>query len=92
MCLSASSETECVAPCVYDNGADLIPENAFCAPRNMTRDIYVINQCMSADKTTCVGDCKWRKGKEVANNTALISGADIFESNFCHPPTTDDWN
>jgi hypothetical protein len=36
--------------------------------------------------------CEWRQGKVVANNTDFISGDKLFESNFCHPPTTSHWN
>jgi hypothetical protein len=30
-------------------------------------------------------------GKDVAYN-AYKQGGQLFESNFCHPPTTDNWN
>jgi hypothetical protein len=32
----------------------------------------------------------WNQGKTVANNTYFDYGK-LFESNFCHPPTTEDW-
>jgi hypothetical protein len=59
----------------------------------MTTDISVIMKCVSADgPATCTDECKFRKGKEVASNTDLdLTNKDLFASNFCHPPTTDNW-
>jgi len=33
---------ECASPCVFSNGADLIPENDYCAPKDMTKDTTII--------------------------------------------------
>ena len=62
----------------------------------MTKDYGVIKQCQDSKmSTTCIDKCQWRKGKQVADNTDLVTeagkGGNLFESNFCHPVTTDDW-
>lgn len=36
------SLNECASPCVFSNGADLIPEHDFCAPKEMTKDTSII--------------------------------------------------
>ena len=92
MCIDSTDCNE--AECVNNNGIDLIPaDSSFCAPANMTRDVSLIMMCLNSDETTCVIDqCKWRKGKVVADNNEIIADADLFGANFCHPPTTDDWD
>ena len=92
-CIGKSS-TECPAPCVFNNGAELIPENTFCAPSDMTTDTSIIMKCLSADgEATCTGACRIRKGKVVkANDVDFKEGSDLFASNFCHPPTTQKWD
>ena len=66
MCIG-KDQAACAAPCVFSNGADLIPTESFCAPRDMTKDVALIERCTNADKATCVEpDCRWRKGKTVA--------------------------
>jgi hypothetical protein len=71
--------TECPTPCVFNNGADLIPESTFCAPKVMTDDVNIIMKCMSADgEATCIDECTLRKGKIlplVATITIRSSGA-----------------
>jgi hypothetical protein len=68
-CIGKSS-TECAAPCVFNNGADLIPDHDYCAPKEMTKDTAIIMQCTDADSIgSCVEpNCQWRKGKVVASN------------------------
>jgi hypothetical protein len=36
--------------------------------------------------------CQWRSGKKVADNTEFVVDGDLFEVNFCHPPSTMNWN
>jgi hypothetical protein len=36
--------------------------------------------------------CHWRSGKTVATNDDFDVNGDLFEKNFCHPPTTYNWN
>jgi hypothetical protein len=47
----------------------------------------------NADIGSCVEpNCQWRKGKVVASNDDIdLTNKDLFASNFCHPPTTDNW-
>jgi hypothetical protein len=93
MCIGKDAAA-CAAPCVFNNGADLIPTESFCAPRDMTKDVALIERCTNADKAMCVEpDCRWRKGKTVAKNIVLdTANKNLFESNFCHPPSTDNWD
>jgi hypothetical protein len=96
MCLGKKEAQECnsnVNVCVWNNGADLIPENDFCAPRDMTEDVALIDKCVETkDAATCVDQCKWRKGKNVKpSQPDFVSGADLFGANFCHPPTDEGW-
>jgi hypothetical protein len=58
----------------------------------MDSNVTLIDECVQADQAKCSGQCKWRKGKDVAANNDLIKGADLFGANFCHPPTTDNWD
>jgi hypothetical protein len=69
----------------------MIPETDFCAPYFMSTNTTYIEECINADQAKCSGQCKWRKGKVVAANNDLINGADLFGANFCHPPTTENW-
>jgi hypothetical protein len=58
----------------------------------MIGDETTIKACIAADQATCVGPCKWRKGKDVATNMDIdVNNKELFASNFCHPPTTDNW-
>jgi hypothetical protein len=42
----------------------LIPDHPFCAPMDLTKDIKIIQSCVSADSaTTCGTDCQWRQGR-----------------------------
>jgi len=72
----------------------MIPANDFCAPQNITQNITAIVDCARADQYSCGQwprwQCAWREGKDVANNSQFDYGR-LFESNFCHPPTTDNW-
>ena len=81
----------CAAPCVMSTGAEMIPETDFCTPYFMDTNTTLIEECVNADQAKCSGQCKWRKGKDVAANNDLINGADLFGANFCHPPTTESW-
>jgi hypothetical protein len=98
-CPTDASESECGMNCLYTNGAELIPENDFCAPQNISTDVNAIVACARADDQFTHSDmwmngafqCAWRKGKTVLNNTQVVQGSFLFESNFCHPPTTDRW-
>jgi hypothetical protein len=93
-CLKNESPTDCGSntECVWNSGADLIPETDFCSPYFMTKNVTLIQECVNADKAVCSGQCKWRKGKVVDANTELVANADLFGANFCHPPTTENWN
>jgi len=70
-CPTDASESECGMNCLYTNGAELIPENDFCAPQNITQNVTAIVACSQADREQCGSfyQCAWRKGKTVANNT-----------------------
>ena len=59
----------------------------------MTPNVTLIKECINADSAAdCSGQCKWRKGKVVAANMDIdLTNKDLFASNFCHPPTTDNW-
>ena len=81
----------CAAPCVFNNGVDLIPDTDYCAPYYMEKNVTLIEECLNAEQTVCSGQCKWRKAKVVASNDDFKTGSDLFASNFCHPPTTHDW-
>jgi hypothetical protein len=78
--------------CKWNMGADLIPEEDFCAPYFTSKNITLVEECVNADQAKCSGQCKWRKGKVLAANNELIQGADLFGANFCHPPTTKAWD
>ena len=101
-CVSKTNAAECStvsvsgAPqCVWNFGADLIPDRDYCAPRDLTQDVDLIDRCVeTTTAATCIDQCKWRKGKVVATNAALVvtSSMELFTSNFCHPPSTDGWN
>jgi hypothetical protein len=88
--------TECPTFCVFSNGAELIPDHPFCAPRVMVDDVKAIEFCTNADENSCkdtTKGCEWRKGKIVkANDVDFKEGSDLFASNFCHPPTTQKWD
>ena len=58
----------------------------------MIKDTAQIVKCVTSDEASCVDQCQWRKGKVVATNDNLVAGADLFATNFCHPPTTTDWD
>jgi hypothetical protein len=58
----------CSAPCVYNNGVDLIPDTDYCAPFFMTKNVTEIQECLNADQAVCSGQCLWRKAKVVATN------------------------
>jgi hypothetical protein len=72
MCLGKKQEQECnsnVNVCVWNNGADLIPDHDYCAPRFMTEDVGLIDKCVETkDPATCKDKCQWRRGKRVAQN------------------------
>jgi hypothetical protein len=36
--------------------------------------------------------CHWRSGKTVATNDDFDVNGDLFDKNFCHPPSTYYWN
>jgi len=100
MCPTQASREDCPSYCAFTNGAEMIPANDFCAPQNITQNVTAIVSCARADQYSC-GDywnynayqCRMYRGKEVANNTYQgYYGDKLFESNFCHPPTTYDWN
>lgn len=90
-CPTDASREDCPSSCAFSIGADLIPDHGFCAPMNITQNVTAIVDCSRADKEQC-GDywhryqCRWRRGKDVANNTQFDYGK-LFESNFCHAPT-----
>jgi hypothetical protein len=90
MCLNMPTGA-CAAPCVYNNGVDLIPDTDFCAPTFMDKNVSLISECVNADQAKCSGQCTWRKAKVVASNDVFLPGSDVLTSNWCHPPTTADW-
>jgi hypothetical protein len=52
-CLSKADSQECdsnVNVCIWNNGADLIPENEYCAPYYMTPNVTLIKECINAEK------------------------------------------
>jgi hypothetical protein len=88
------SAAACPAGCVWSNGAEMIPEKvAFCAPEFMTDDYALIKRCAYSDDNQCNNGCKMRRGKDVASNKDFnTANTALFESNFCHPPTTVQWD
>jgi hypothetical protein len=60
----------------------------------MTKDWGVVERCTDTkDKEACVDKCKWYKGKVVRpSQPDFQQGADLFGANFCHPPTTVNWD
>ena len=72
----------------------MIPDHDYCAPKDLTQDVDLIDRCVETlTATTCVDECWWRKGKEVAKNTEVdTANTDLFASNFCHPPSTEKWD
>ena len=91
-CLNKDS-TECDSSdvCLWSNGADMIPDKDFCAPLFMSSNVTYIKECMNAEKDVCTGQCLWSKGKVVDSNNELVANADLFGANFCHPPSTNNW-
>jgi hypothetical protein len=85
MCLQGQGQADCVAPCVWNNGVDLIPDHEYCAPAMMTNEVSTIMNCVQANQSDCSGQCKWRKGKDVASNVDFEQDKDLFTVNFCHP-------
>jgi hypothetical protein len=85
--------------CAYDLGLDLVPRDAeYCAPFFLTKNVTEILACVGAkEESTCnsfygsSNRCMWRRGKVVASNNDFIEDSRLFESNFCHPPTTVRW-
>jgi hypothetical protein len=49
-CPTDASREDCPSTCAFDNGAELIPENDFCAPQNITQNITAIISCSVSDK------------------------------------------
>ena len=98
-CVIKTNSAECltvsvsgVLQCAWNNGADLVPDHDYCAPKDLTQDVDLIDRCVeTTSAATCDDQCKWRKGKTVGTNINLTPGADLFEANFCHPPTTEKW-
>jgi hypothetical protein len=88
-CLNAQEPTDCAkaAGCVYSEGKELIPDHPFCAPMDLTKDIKIIQSCVSADSaTTCGTDCQWRQGRTPSTvPTTPNSPAPLFSQDFCHP-------
>jgi hypothetical protein len=80
--------------CLFTNGVELIPDHEYCAPKNITQNVTAIVDCQKADKDQCGRSylCAWRKGKSVLNNTQLVQDSFLFESNFCHPATAENWD
>ena len=71
------------------NGNEMVPDFDYCAVTFMTKDTSVIEKCLSQDTdATCTSQpnksCQWRKGKQVAKNTAYEAGTTLFTTNFCH--------
>jgi hypothetical protein len=97
MCLGKKQEQECnsnVNVCIWNNGADLIPDHDYCAPRFMTEDVGLIDKCVeNKDSATCKDQCQWRRGKIVVENMDNVSyDKPLFTQNFCHPTSTDNWD
>jgi len=78
----------------------LIPKNDFCAPADLTDDFKIIAKCINAlGEATCAPPCKWRRGRqpaaniptEPATNDQVEPNAPLFSKNFCHPPSTENW-
>ena len=98
-CITRVAAT-CDGKCMWSNGTDLIPDRDFCAPADLTDDVTVITGCInSIDETTCIGNCKWRRGKQAAidvttdqaNNQDFVESGAFFSKNFCHPVSTEKW-
>jgi len=93
-CLSTPKDN-CSGNCILSNAAEMIPESEYCAPVNTptgVNDYPQVVDCINSDQAKCSGQCQWRKGKVVASNNDFVANSDIFASNFCHPPTTNNWD
>jgi hypothetical protein len=91
-CFNQPSGT-CAAPCVLSNGIEMIPKTEdFCVIQFETKNVTAIFECMNADQAKCSGQCKWQKAPVVGTNDKFIVGSAVFESNFCHPIVTGDWD
>lgn len=92
--MAKTSPAECEdATCLWSNGKLLIPEHDFCAPLDITDDVNVMTGCISTDEANCVGQCKWRRGKQQATELPTVTPQNVqadntgrlFTKNFCHP-------
>ena len=94
-CLAIKDGGSCSnSQCAWNKGIELIPDHDYCAPTSVDVDAATVGQCVTTtDPSQCHGDCTWRRGKTVAfNNEFSTSTAEPFMSNFCHPPSTADWD
>jgi hypothetical protein len=106
-CITHDNTTcpESTGQCAYDLGLDLQPVNKeYCAPTMLTSNVSVIMECTSAqDEQSCMPGgfnfsagmppCMWRRGIVRVNNTVVdTANRALFETNFCHPPSTKDFN
>jgi len=48
-CPTDASREDCPSTCAFTNGAEMIPENDFCAPWNITQNVTAIVDCARAD-------------------------------------------
>jgi hypothetical protein len=77
ICVMADTSATCsIAPgCNWSTGTELIPDHEFCAPMDLTKDVKLIQSCLSSDSaTTCDEGCQWRKGTDSTDVTPNPTG------------------
>ena len=89
MCVAATEPITCANTqgCNWSNGKELIPDHDFCAPMDLTNNVDLIKECISADaNATCVAGCSWRHGRNnTGDNTRPNNTIPLFTEDFCHP-------
>jgi hypothetical protein len=89
LCIASNDAADCsiATGCIWSDGKELIPDQEFCAPMDLTNDVKLIQKCVSSDSaTTCDEGCQWRKGKNDDTKPTEPTGpAPLFSQDFCHP-------
>jgi hypothetical protein len=86
-CTRESDPTGCstVYGCNWSDGKELIPPHDFCAPMDVTNDVTLISECVSAESNaTCGAGCAWRHGSNGPSDGSS-NVEPLFSEDFCHP-------
>jgi len=87
-CIASTDTAMCAnnAGCVWSSGKELIPDHDFCAPMDLTKDVQLIQKCLSAETAAlCNQDCQWRHGTNTTTQPVNPGPAPLFTEDFCHP-------